>query len=235
MNYKIITDKERLREFINWLPDLLDGEKYYCSLFARKKYAPQMVQSSDKVQLKRFLSNKKDLFNKIQKLEVKKGTYILQDKIVPQEALVLYINPNPRNLYKATMKATKKFMDLVFNQNKGYNPVVEVLSCIQQTPSRKIYHDFDIDTFNKSYDISYLATALNNFIGKDSYKILETRGGFHILIEYSKIPESIKKSWFKVVNDMINRYFPGDVDQNGDMMIPIPGTYQGDFTPKFLN
>ena len=36
--YKIITDKEKLLDFINWLPELRNGECYYVSLLARKKY-----------------------------------------------------------------------------------------------------------------------------------------------------------------------------------------------------
>lgn len=36
MNYKIIHNEERLKEFINWLPDLLPNEQYYVQLLARK-------------------------------------------------------------------------------------------------------------------------------------------------------------------------------------------------------
>ena len=37
-NYKIISDPDALKEFIEWLPELEDNEKFYLSLFARKKY-----------------------------------------------------------------------------------------------------------------------------------------------------------------------------------------------------
>lgn len=233
MNYKIITDEDRLREFIDWLPDLEEGEVFYCALFAKKKYAPEIIDSSDRKKLKRFLATKKTLFNKIQHLEVKEGTYYLRGKQVPQHSLVVYVNPNPRSLTKIVKKAAKHFIDLI--DNKGYNPMNEVLSLIQNTPSRKLYHDFDIDTFSKEYNIIDLCNALNNFIGKDSYKVLDTRGGFHILIEYNKIPDSIKKSWYLIVKQMIQRYFPSDLDRSGDMMMSVPGCIQGDYEPKFLN
>jgi hypothetical protein len=38
MNYQIIADKDKLLEFIEWLPDLQGAESYYLSLLARNKY-----------------------------------------------------------------------------------------------------------------------------------------------------------------------------------------------------
>ena len=52
MNYKIIQNKELLLDFIKWLPELLDGECYYVTLFARSKYDKSL--KSDKQQLHRL-------------------------------------------------------------------------------------------------------------------------------------------------------------------------------------
>jgi len=59
MNYKIIHNEERLKEFINWLPDLLPNEQYYVQLLARKKYNPETGLKSDKSQLKASPQQKK--------------------------------------------------------------------------------------------------------------------------------------------------------------------------------
>jgi len=58
MNYKIIKDEKELKKFIDWLPQLEDGQKFYISLFARKKYGATEGLKADKGQLKRFTASK---------------------------------------------------------------------------------------------------------------------------------------------------------------------------------
>ena len=55
-----------------------------------------------------------------------------------------------------------------------------------------------------------------------------TRGGFHLMIELAKIDKRFEKTWYKNMNEM------DGIDIKGDNMIPIPGTYQGGFTPYLI-
>lgn len=221
MNYQVITNKDQLLQFIEWLPELEDNEKFYGCLFSRKKYTQAAVRTNDKTQLKRFLSDKSRLYDKIKQLEVAIGAYKLKDIDAPQESLALYLNPNPRNLKRATFDGIIKLTELLKSDNKNFNPHSELMSCIQRSIGRKIYLDFDID--DKKFDLEQLKT----FINPNCLSIVETRGGYHVLVKLSEVEKEYKKSFY---NNIVSL----GVDQTGDQLLPVPGCTQGGFTPKFI-
>ena len=91
MNYEIIKNESNFLEFIDWLPDLLENEKYYVTLFARRKYNETI--NSDKAQLKRFATTKELLNQKVKQLECSIGSYFAGDA----PACLLYTSPSPRD------------------------------------------------------------------------------------------------------------------------------------------
>ncbi len=225
MNYKIIRDEQKLRDFIDWLPPLSKNETYYVSLFARSKYCKGIAQiSQDKQQLKRFTSSKERLFEKIKQLECEVGSYVQKGVAIPQEALAVYINPNPRDMEKAAKASLIRFAELITKPYTGYNPHQEVMTEIQKSVGKKIYFDLDFD--HVDYETTML--EVKKCINIDAVTSLMTRGGFHLLIELSKIEKQFEKSWYKNMTSIAG------IDVRGDNLIPVVGCTQGDFVPYFV-
>lgn len=223
-NYKIITNEEAFESFIQWLPDLQDNEMFYASLFARKKYCPELIKSNDKTQLKRFTSRKDWLHNKVRQLEIPFGRWKLREQTAPQESLVLYIMPNPRDMKKATYRMIKKCVDVLETQATNYNIQAEALSAIQKSKSRSCFVDFDLDTKEFHWETVF------NHVNPEAVSIIETRGGYHILIQPDRVADEFKKTWHKGIREEYGEY----IDNVGDMMIPVVGCTQGGLTPKFV-
>ena len=221
-NYKIITDIDKLESFIDWLPEAEVNEKFYVTLFARKKYTDDPVVKGDKAQLKRFVAHKGDIIHKLKQLEIPMGSYTTLGEPIPQEALAVYIMPSPRSLRKAAGLLSKKIIDM-FLKDENYNIQSEALTCIQKSSGSAPLLDFDIDT--KDFDVK----IFQKFLNTDGYQIIETRGGYHILVD----PAKQEKTWWHNIHKAA--YLAGvKIDQSGDQLLPIPGTFQGGFTPKII-
>lgn len=210
--YRIIQNEETLDRFLSLLPETTQNEKYYISLFARKKYWPEI--KADKGQLKRVLSNKKHIKEKLFQLECKIGAYRFEGKSIPQEALAVYIMPNPRCVLSATRGSLVKFAELIAKGHKGYNPYQEVLSQLQTHRSRSVFIDFDYDQPEKP--------DLNGVINPEAVHYVRTRGGWHALVETDKVKPEFKKTFYLKMSR--------GADVMGDNLLPIPGCCQGGFT-----
>lgn len=222
MDYKIITDEEKLREFIEWLPELKNDETYYYCLFARSKYDSSGLLRGDKSQLKRGTSSKKLLIEKIKQLEIEVGRYKQNNLPIPQETLAMYISPNPRSNKVASRKLSKLLIDIIYEQNYYVDLHKEALNAIQTSRNKATLMDFDFDKVELDVVYPQLLDAVN----EDAISIVKTRGGFHVLITMSKIEPRYKITWYNNISKI-----PGCDIRDTDGLLPIPGTYQGGFTP----
>lgn len=217
-NYQIIINEQQLDEYIDWLPELGESEQYYGCLFARKKYCSSIPwPGSDKTQLKRFTARKENLKFKIRQMECAVGSYEIKGQAIPQDALALYLHINPRNLWKATIKSIGALAKVIECGGRNSNPHQEIMSEIQKSVGKKKYVIFDLD--NK--DIKLLNECMN--IVERKCEIIETRGGYHILIPTS-ITNTLDRMWYNRLSE--------HCDVAGDNMSPAPGCTQGGFVPS---
>lgn len=225
MNYKIIRDEQKLSDFIAWLPPLGPHETFYVSLLARGKYCSTSTPfQADRQQLRSFTSSKERLFDKIKQLECEIGAYTNRGMAVPQEALALYINPNPRDLEKAAKATLIRMAELITKPYSGYNPQQEAMSEIQKSSSKKVYLDFDFD----HVEVETIFPDIERSINTDAVTILKTHGGFHLLVELSKIKKEFEKTWYNNITRIPS------IDVKGDNLIPVVGCTQGNFMPIFM-
>lgn len=226
-NYTTIVDKYELEKFIEWLPELNADETYYYSLLARNKYVRDIgigTMNSDKHQCARFVSNKERLALKLGQTECPVGTYGIKDIRVPQEALASYITINPRSHTKAAKAMLKRMADVVADNEPSPNVYQESLTALHKSISRKIFTDIDFDVASR-VDMKVILKEVKQMLNEDAVTVLSTRGGFHLLVRLDAVDEKYVKTWYKNIASL-----PG-VDIVGDNMIPVPGTYQGGFSP----
>ncbi len=238
MNYSIIKNREELEKFIEWLPD----GHFYVSLYARKKYNTPTSGTpglkADKSQLKRFVSDKKHLINKIEKLEVKKGLYTTDTGLViNEESLAMYITTNARNMQKSALKLAA---EITSKNADGFiidNPQALALNMIQKFGIEK-YYDVDIDLteeglkLNREEVYADINENVSKFINLSCVSVINTHGGFHYLVDKSNVSPEFKNKWFMGFTNLNNNLYKATM--NGDNQVPLPGCTQGGKYPTLL-
>lgn len=235
MNYKIITDKEKLLEFIDWLPEPLRNEKFYVTLLTRKKYNPLPHMKADTFPLRKLCVGKSRMFEKIWQMECPIGAYRSDGFVVPQENLALYVTPNPRDVDKAGIFLQYEMAKRALRKQNIVDCHTLAMSQIHSTPGRKIFHDVDVDV-NKGFDIDKTFTLFKekvaSFVNMSALSYIRTNGGFHCLIRLSEVEEKYRKTWFINISKMKCEEF--DVTMNKYEALPMPGCVQGPFTPQLI-
>jgi len=217
MNYEIIGAIDILRDWVKELPDLSEDERFYLTTLARKKYQADLPTSLQS--FGRFLVKKERIIQTIAECQVELDLYKAKGVTV-KNGLVVYMHPNPRDLRKATLKSFA-VLGQRLSTNTPFNPINDLHTVAQKTPGNKKWVSFDFD----EADVGKQDTLKSRIraITDDSTTFIVTSGGFHALVESSKCPKS---QWYTEIVKL-------GPDVKGDMLSPIPGTWQGSHLVDF--
>ena len=257
----LIKDNRQFDRFVNMMPDLIEDEVFFISLSARNKYLTDKEREyyglGRTEMFGRTVIKEKEDFEFAMKKLATNLTYktTKNNLLIPEHALVVYVNVNPSSMIKAYEMLQHKMNQELFQvyhatkhrQEVNYDGFKrlerQLLNCIQKSRGSKHYIDLDFDC-NEDILKEFYYTLFNGalkqgyseFTSKEMLKnIIVTQGGFHVLIEYKWMDTLnliLKNLNLKNINDFIKQLNNlakeegGEVIWNKNQMIPVPGTMQ---------
>jgi hypothetical protein len=251
-NYNLIKEPVEVKKFLNLIPELQLNECMTVALFVRKKYAkdyPELSLDNNDSCFDRTIlgKSKKDrdsdfnanVYRSILRYDAPYGAYVdRKGNNLPEDVLALYMSVNPRSAIKGTKELIKDLTEECFLQTHRDvyvgNLVSRAKTKIQKNPSRKLIADIDIDIKDEN-----VLNAFRKLVNDHDSEVatIETRGGYHILVDIQIMAE-VNSKWFVDITNLA-RTFNDSVDKDvvefkTDTLCPIVGTMQGGFLVKFI-
>ena len=273
---KLIKDERIIEQFLNFLPNLEEGEEIFYMFMARSKYDTTNTLRGESVLKRGSVGQKTHILDQIKRLNTTSESYEFDGKQIPLDSMVFYLKPNPRSVLTSmyhTVASIASNLGLVEKENRlvhyklknaleeliekvdeeaitkddllNLNKIFKAkrtkldkperlsLTAMQDSVSRRILIDVDIDIKHGQMYFSQLLNHLNGvFKNGEIYGIIETRGGFHVQIELSKLKGKIAGTWLL---DLRNAMPEGvEVEMKKDCFLPVPGVMQGGSYPRLL-
>lgn len=236
----MIKDKKQFDRFLTLLPDLEKDQVYFVSLSARNKYLTREERdfySLGRTEMfgREIAFSKEDLEKKITKNLVARWEIRTTNngKEIPEKCLVTYVNINPCSTIKAYQlfssemdkEMVRIYNSLLKNNEPNFDAMNRIqsklLNCIQKSSAEKSLIDIDADVTSIS-KISDILTGLKD--AKVTFNLVQTQGGFHILVKKDTLPEKFKLH--ELINKAHCELFAGEIKFNSNAMVPVPGTLQ---------
>lgn len=262
--YEIIHDEEQVRQFYReCLPRLKPTEVYFISMAARNKYLSDKERAEynlgrTEMYAKTIIRHdSEDEFVKhIRRLECDERGYTTRTgEPIPQKCMVCYVNIDPSSTPKALqafMKVVNEYyteaMAIAVGGNDGSNFVNRLnkidnnlLTCYQQAHGKGLWVDIDIDlaeekTVTTQIDVVLAIKCVLVGLGIDSYKIVATRSGYHILVGTEEIKFNPVKILDALKVEMLAEHIGfKEIEINKNRMIPVPGTLQAGYPVRFVD
>lgn len=252
MNHKLIHSIDELKYFFdNILPDLQRDEVFFVSLSARNKYLTpderETLGLGRTEMFERTIIREKEwrrFLKRIRRFETPDEAYLTKNNNpIPNKCIVVYFNINPSSSIKALhefrSKTDEYFLEMIQSNNiqdgfKKMNKVdVLLMNCFQRSRGHKSYIDIDFDIPKSEFHIVqfFLKHMKNNSPNKIKYWIIDTKSGYHVMLDRSTLKynfnESISAAEEYVFNMTEIENF--EIINNKNEMIPLPGTYQAGY------
>ena len=165
--------------------------------------------------------------------------------------MVYYFNINPSSTIKAYHMFAKNMAqfsselliaslggkDTNTMMTKMRHGDIEYMNCIQKARGSKHFIDIDFD-IDKEKDCYLLDKFINDMTSQNIYFfIIETRGGYHVVLKLSTIPKKFNLYELTHILDCGAKRSndKNEIVINSNAMIPLPGTYQGGFKVRYFN
>ena len=256
--YKIINDESQLKFFFdNIMRPFSPLEAYFVSLAARNKYLTEEEQEQLHLGRSEMMSptilneyNFDKFLSKIKRFECNdKGSFLTKNNsYIPQKALSCYININPSDTLKALYEfrriTEEYYKEFLSSYTKGGHPDtsklkstnIMLLTSYQNNYSEKIWLDIDMDVdkgfFNNDNRKDFADYCKSQNL--NTVYIIDTHSGFHVLIKVSELkfnPQDIVEflTELYIANNTISASAKTEIIINKNMMIPLPGTFAGNY------
>jgi len=237
MSLNLIHDTEQIKKFEEMFYTVEKPEIFLLYIATRKKYCNELSNNENGCFKKRIINYtniKCRLVTDIQKYMVPHNSYMTKDysRAYPSESLVIYGSLNARNAKKAAESLSKEIISKAFEQDEEYYNKIDCYfkSFLQKFSYRK-YIGIDLDT--KDCKIYNSLKCDISDIGIKIYAIIETHGGYHIIINIDQLKSN--KEGAKLLYTVLNKKYIHLDKIDNDLFSPIPGTIQGGFNVKFVD
>lgn len=251
---KLIHDPNMVKDFIKILPKPNDLEVFFVSLSCRNKYLTddqrkEYALGRTEMFGQSIARDADKLFRNIRRYESHPEAYTTKNgNNMPVSAMVVYVNIDTSSTLKAytefQKKMTENLTELTHKSILGQsikdtarfiNKADKVLmDCYQRGSSQKKFIDVDFDVPECASGVVEKFLDVMN-MNKVKHYIIQTRGGFHVLLERETIKHNYNIDIAEANDDMKSIY--GDIKYeikvNENRMVPVPGTYQAGFPVTF--
>ena len=158
--------------------------------------------------------------------------------------LVLYITLKPRDDRKAANQLVKQIVDDFYHSKDNFNLKEIMFRSLHKSALKcgRLVLDFDLtEKFDTNEPLLVVCEEFG-FLEKGYVGVVETRGGYHLYLDLTKMDSKQKEAIFtgKVKEFASGIAIDGksvfkDVEVKTDSTIVVPGVMQGGFVPKLFS